>query len=479
MRRHDKPPPTRLTNHSIIEIPLIERNGAGLPLLLLDDGEVSVFAASYIRNLHFTGVAPSTIQKHVAAIGLMHDFYTIACARPTFDEEGLHTFIKKFYEARRHGEKRLGWPAVKRETAENDLWYITEFTLFCSANFGHIPANPVEIKLVSQLTAKEVQERLIRLAARKKWDMMFHLFGASREGQDEEKRPRFKPSVRNRKRTGKVDHFPPTHVLKFIAAEPSIRSKLCWLLIFFGGIRISELCHIFVRDITFNHKDGTAKVILADPEDASISWVDALGRKRTATRTGFMLDKYQRIPRSKLPSKHPEHAGWKAMAYESQNRREAEVIWLDPRLGQLFWKLHLQYMRIHRIPAGDKNPYYFIALRSDERGEPVKLSNLHKRFDANSKRIGLIPNRNGANPHAGRHFYGYFAATWLRLAKERVQKMMHHTSITSTEVYYRIDNAVVRDELAAAHARLAESFPEALSPTNLLLQLEKEDEQRF
>lgn len=460
--------PIRRTDHSIVEVPLIGRHGAALPLLLLDEGEVSIFSASYIRNLHFTGVGQSTIHKHVAAIGLLHDFYAIAKGRPTFDEAGLHLFIKQFYEARRWGNDVLGWRPVKRETAENDLWYVSQFSLFCMENFGHLAANPVEKNLVSELSSKEALQRLARISARKRWDMMFHLFGSTAEGQGEEKNLKFRPERGKRRRRSKVEHFPPQHVLPFIASAVSVRDRLCWILIFFGGLRISELCHIYVRDISYNHKTGVAKVILADPGDATISWTDRQGKKHSGTRAKFLLDKYGRIPRDLLPVKHPEHAGWKSMAYESENRLEAEVIWLDSRVGELFYKLHVQYMRCERLAAGDNHPYYFISLKGEARGSPIKLSNLHNRFDQNAGRIGLIPNQDGVNPHAGRHFYGYYAASWLRMSKERVQKMLHHRSSESTEVYYRIDDAVVRVELERAQKNLSENLPAILSAENLL-----------
>ncbi|WP_247319199.1 hypothetical protein [Ralstonia pseudosolanacearum] len=71
------------------------------------------------------------------------------------------------------------------------------------------------------------------------------------------------------------------------------------------------------------------------------------------------------------------------------------------------------------------------------------------------------------NPHGGRHFYGYFGATWLRLSKEKLQVLMHHASVLSTEVYYALDLKVVRDELALAHQRMLEAVPTFLNGLTL------------
>ncbi|MGC5887979.1 hypothetical protein, partial [Ralstonia pseudosolanacearum] len=81
--------------------------------------------------------------------------------------------------------------------------------------------------------------------------------------------------------------------------------------------------------------------------------------------------------------------------------------------------------------------------------------------------IGLSPSQDGVNPHGGRHFYGYFGATWLRLSKEKLQVLMHHASVLSTEVYYALDLKVVRDELALAHQRMLEAVPTFLNGLTL------------
>ena len=47
--------------------------------------------------------------------------------------------------------------------------------------------------------------------------------------------------------------------------------------------------------------------------------------------------------------------------------------------------------------------------------------------------------------------------------------MMHHSNVASTEVYYALDSAVVRSELAQAHQRMTESMPAFLQNKQLLL----------
>lgn len=462
------PSPQR-TAHAIVDVPIEGRLGVALPLLFLSGGEVSVFAASFLRNLLFVGTEPATLIKVAKSIGVFYDYYLLEKGAPTLDERGMALLVKQFYEARRHGCPSLGWSPVKVTTAHNDLRHVTAFSTFCATNFGHVEANPAEVLLLSQLSGREFNLWLASASARKKWDLLFHAYDATEEGRGKLRKPAFRPERGKKQRTRSVKYFPPQQVLNFISHARSVRDRLCWLLLFFGGLRISELMHIFTRDISVNTDDGTARVVIAHPEDGRIDWVDATGKRRNGNRAAFLLDKYDTIPRTQLPHRHPLHAGWKGMLMDDARRAESIVYWSDPSMGRLFLELHKEYMRTVRLGVADDHPYYFVAQRGDAFGEPLKLSGLTKQFYRCADRAGLPTPSDGVNPHGGRHFYGYYTATWLRLSKERVQKMMHHAQLSSTEVYYTIDSAVMRAELAQAHQRMAESMPAFLQNKQHLL----------
>ncbi|MEN3373300.1 site-specific integrase [Dechloromonas sp. ZS-1] len=462
------PSPLR-TAHAIVDVPIEGRLGIALPILLLAAGEVSVFAASYLRNMLFRGVEPATLAKVVKSIGLFYDYYVLEKNAPTLDERGMARLVAQFYEARLKGCLGLGWSPVKQTTANNDLRHITDFSSFCATNFGHVEANPSEEVLLRQLSGPLLHLWMARAAARKQWDLLFHAYEATEEGRGKIQVSAFSPKKRRGKGGAAVKYFPPDQVLNFISHAHTVRDRMCWLLLFFGGVRISELMHIYTRDISLNKDDGTARVVLAHPQEGEIDWVDARGTRRRSSRAAFLLDKYNRIPRNDLPVRHPLHAGWKGMLLEDPRRAESEVYWIDPSIGRLFWELHREYMRTVRLRVGDEHPYYFVSQRGENFGEPLKLSGLTKQFYRCAGRADIPVPSPGAHPHGGRHFYGYYAASWLKLSKERVQKMMHHSNVASTEVYYALDSAVVRSELAQAHQRMTESMPAFLQNKQLLL----------
>lgn len=453
--------------HSIVELPLAVRFAAAMPLVIVDPGEIPVLITSFLRNMLFLGSTGPTVAKAAKAIGLLYDFYALEKGAPTLDEREIRSLIQQFYEARRHGCENLGWSPVSLKTALDDLEYVSQFSTFCKQNYGHVEVNPYEQVLVSSMSNGEFNTWLAECCARKSFDLLYHAYSETEEGQGTSTKRKFRPEKRTRKRVKSAKYFPPDRVLHFMSQARNPRDKLCWMLMFYGGLRISELAHLYVRDISLDKRTGMAHVVLADPRDGKIQWITKRGDLRNSIRADFLRERYGRVPRHDYGDKHPERAGWKGMKYEDEIRRESQVYWSDPRIGQLFWKLHTDYMRMVRLRVPDKHPYYFVSMKDDTFGEPLKLKNLREQFYDTAKRIGLSSAHDGVNPHGGRHFYGYFGATWLRLSKEKLQVMMHHCSILSTEVYYTLDPAVVRNELETAHKKMLQAIPNFLNTLNL------------
>lgn len=441
-----------------------------MPILILDDGEVPIYVAGFLRNMLLQGAKQPTLAKATKAIGLLYDFYALEKNRPHLDERGIMLLTQQFYEARRYGCEGLGWRPVSLKTAIDDLSHVSRFSSYCQVTYGHLEANPLELLLVSSLSGRDYNAWVSRAVARKDFDLLYHVYGATEEGRGIVRQRAFIPDRGERGlcRTAKsAKFFPPDRVLEFIGKTVGLRDILCWLLMFYGGLRISELLHLYTRDITLEKRTGMARVVLAHPREAKFEWTGRDGQKRRGNRADFLQERYSRIPRHDYGAKHPERSGWKGMKFEDHANRECELYWSDPRMGQLFWKLHTEYLRRIRLRVPDNHPYYFVASKDDAFGAPLKLDNLREQFYAAAERIGLSRSQDGVNPHGARHFYGYFCATWLRLPKDKVQLLMHHRSILSTEIYFTLDPKIVRDELSAAHERMLSAVPTFLRSIEL------------
>lgn len=463
----------RRTVHSVVEVPISEGAiGTSIPVLILEDGEISVFALAWARHRILQDpTSPSALLKAMNAIGWFYDFYYLVEGGRVITADALGSILARFMEARKHGKAILGWNPVLRKTAVDDVRWVSAFTEFCADNFGHVPINPREKKFVADLNLRDQRTFYAALEHRKDWDQLAHLLPATEAGQGVVNQYSFAPKDKRKKASYDRKSFPPEKVLPLIEATPSSRDKLYLLLLFFAGLRASEPHHLFVTDVTIA-KDGTARVILGDPETGFYEWNNLHRGRQRGNRATFLAERYSLGPRNKLAVKHPLHAGWKGMAYDSQTRKEAEVFWLVPEMGRYFAKLHGEYMHATRRHVRDEHPYYFVNEKDGaDFGKPVTLSNMTKAFNRAARRIGLQLTDDGVNRHGGRHFYGYFCASRLRLSLEVTQSMMHHESIVSTNIYYALDKAVARDELEKSQARLAKELPSFCASASRLLTL--------
>ncbi len=454
-----------------MDVPIAEGAiGVSLPFLFLEDGEVSLYALAWARHRTLQDpLKPAGLAKAIRAIGWFYDYYHLVEGSKPLTPQGLGLLLSKFLEAREHGDDRLGWKAVRRKTAVDDVRFISDFTEWCADNFGHIPANPREKKLVSDLNVTEQRDFYFALHHRKDWDNLAHLLPATNLGKGVVNQRAFRPKAKAPRPSYRRKYFPPDKVLALIRATPSVRDRLYLLLLFFGGLRASEPMHLFVTDVKIK-ADGIAHVTIAHPQAGTYEWVDTIKGKQTGIRTTFLKERYYLGPRNLLASKHPLHSGWKGIAFDDGSRSQSEVHWLIPEVGRYFAKLHAEYMRVTRRHVRDDHPYYFVNEKAGLYfGQPAKLSNMTKAFERAARRVGLSLTEEGVNPHGGRHFYGYYCASRLRLPIETTQILMHHESILSTKVYYNLTVDVARDELRKGQARLAAELPDFIAAEALLL----------
>ncbi|XKU41489.1 tyrosine-type recombinase/integrase [Pseudomonas [fluorescens] ATCC 17400] len=449
----------RISAHSVVELP-IETGGiaSSIPVLILQNGEVSLYALAWIRDRMLTqGSSPGTRVKDASAVGYVYDFFVIAHgARPLRPDE-MVGFLGRYIEAREFGNNLLGWTPVDRDLAIQEVGRFSDFTRFCFSNLNMPSVNSTEKKLVSDLNLEEQVRFYATLAQRKNWDMLYHLAPATELGHGIVTKSKFEPTRVSLGRSKHADTFPPDKVLELISKTTNIRDKLYFLLLFFGSLRKSEPLHLFLTDVSV--KDYNTEILLAHPLLSQHTWHDLFSGKQTTTRAEFLFRKYGLKPRSTLAESHPYHSGWKGMQY-TKNDYETDLFWLLPGIGEYFSKLHSIYMHKYRKFAPDNHPYYFINVSENEGfGRPATLSNMDKAFYRAAKRVGLKPTDTGVNPHGARHFYGHFCASYLRLEMTTAQRMMHHASKESTEVYYKISPLIVREEIKRAAEQMKLEIP--------------------
>ncbi|MFQ6576081.1 hypothetical protein [Pseudomonas sp. UM16] len=418
-------------------------------------------------------VSDSRSQHHlyraIQGVGRFYDFYNIIYKGKSLAANEMRGLMRQFFEAREYGNEKLGWAPVSKKAAIDDVRYASAFSKFCHDNLGTLSINPYEQKLLQDLNISEHTNYYAEIKNRSKWDMLHHLTPETQLGQGIIGNYSFSPKPKLLKQAQHNDYFPPEKVLPLLANTKNIRDFLAFLILFFGGLRESELFHLFATDVTTPIEDEPALIHLTHPELGIYTWDSPFTGAHKGMRAEFLWGRYQLTPRNRLAIKDPMHAGWKGMMYTHKGYG-ADFYWLVPQMGILFAKLHRKYMHELRSNATDAHPYYFINVKDSDFGRPLTMSNLTKSFYRAAARVGLRASDPGVNPHGARHFYGHFAASFLNIPEHTLQLMMRHASVQSTRIYYSIDERVVRDAIKRGQQKLYEEIPEFVASMNRMIE---------
>lgn len=238
------------------------------------------------------------------------------------------------------------------------------------------------------------------------------------------------------------------------------RDMLITLLMNGAGFRVSEVFHLYLVDVIEDPAaPGSALVLIHHPAWGTAPndplWVDASGASRKGNRAEYLAEVFGLSPRDWVLG--PIAAGWKGGMHESQfGGYYKQAYWFVPEFGQLFWKLwHLYIEQVLEIdPALRAHPYAFMNIARAPLGGIYKMGKFEASHSAAVMRIGLVPSKQlGTSIHGHRHGY----AQRLRRAgvpKEMIRRFLHHTDLSSQEVYTQAGHDECREQLALAIGRL-------------------------
>ena len=230
---------------------------------------------------------------------------------------------------------------------------------------------------------------------------------------------------------------------------------ICITLLLFAGRRVSEPFHMWVGDVTENPTaPGRALVRLYDPKEGQ-----APDDRRSPN--GRRLPNREAYLRTFHPGYLPRndglgnyHAGWKGIAYSSQERY-FQVIWFPSSRGELFLNAYHMYMR-QRVRfglMGSKHPFAFISHHGKYRGEPFSIRAFTSKWRRAMKILGLPMSKEAGTTHHGpRH--GLIAGAKAGGADPaNIQATIGHASIESQKVYGALSVEQISDKMDIAYAR--------------------------
>lgn len=209
----------------------------------------------------------------------------------------------------------------------------------------------------------------------------------------------------------------------------NLRNVLITMLLHYTGLRVSEVFHIFLADISQDPLNADSVLITVNHPiygDAPSYWRNSDESRKNHNRKDYLHQKYGLVDRL-TSTKNSYHAGYKSRAFKSFYLyffpSEAGVLWIT------LWRRYLAYQR----GTDDNNPHPFAF--TNRNGAPASLP-LFIRAHANGLiRLGYTPSKtNGLNVHAHRHWFGTIL-TKLGVDPLVIKKVMHHGDVDSQQQY--------------------------------------------
>lgn len=225
-----------------------------------------------------------------------------------------------------------------------------------------------------------------------------------------------------------------------------------------GGLRHSEVFHLWVQDVFLDPEDPNLAVVrIYHPSEgrAPQDFKNPTTGKYITDRESYLLLKYGLLPRNMYSAKDKRFAGWKEPRLDNDEDKYIHVYWLSKEWGYIFmyaWKMYMA----KRLRDGikDTHPFAFVSHSTKTLGEMMPLRSQRESHEKAVEKIDLIVGKKyGTTPHGHRHAYGQ------RLKNANIddrirQVAMHHKSIESQKVYTEPTVADVTASLNNATASL-------------------------
>lgn len=339
-------------------------------------------------------------------------------------------------------QSNLFWKPRNPRDTNNILFHITNYTDFLAQQdgYGSSMINPFR-------KATKYEERMNWCSYYNKQQNVFlnHLSNSD-NAKAHAARIRligaFPESVIN---SDNVVRFPDEHIERLIylgfdnAGTTDFRSQAITMLLNYGGLRKSEIFHIYISDITQHpNRPSEALVRVYHPEYGTSP------DDHYKNRSEYLRSESQYKPRTQYRSSERLHAGWKNPLLTS---REAfyEVVFSPPEKAKEFLATWVKYLKYQRVEPPTSMPHPFAFTNSY--GHPETIKNFQRLHKNAVNRIGLeCKKAHGTTEHGHRHAYGYRLRQY-GLNQIEIQKAMHHKSPMSCLVYIKPTNEEVRDKM--------------------------------
>lgn len=400
---------------------------------------------SHLRYLAwYSEKSDSWREKSIYAVRLLIDYIEAA---PNIDK--ATKLLKSFTEALVTGTinhqtsddpLKLFWKPRDLTVANTILFHVTHYTDFLSMQEGY---DQGRINPFREATSWE--ERMNWCAYYHKHANVFlnHLSSYSEARKAAARKRLIYTPVQLMISNDKAERFPEDRIETLIhdgfvsRGKPDYRSQAITMLLNYGGLRKSEIFHIYTADITIhpNHPDE-ALVRVYHP---------IYGRSpdpKYKNRAEYLLSETSYKPRNTYRLTERLYSGWKNPLMTSKDGY-FEVIFNPTQKAKEFLRVWVNYLKYQRVEPDNFHPFAF----TNDHGAPETVKNFQRRHKRAVERIGLECKKEfGTTEHGHRHAYGYRARK-LGLSQVELQKAMHHKSPNSCLVYIKPTSEDIRTEM--------------------------------
>lgn len=419
--------------------------GVTLPALLTQDG-ILLSHLRYLADVRFIHRSASWRERSVFAVKLLIKFINSNGQIITKVTELLSAFALAIEEGTRDvstqlDESGLYWRPRKINDAKALLAHITSYTdwLAEQPDYMAVRANPFR-------KATHVEEHLNWCAYYQKAANVFlnHLHPPSQSAEAHALSRSVKTSQPSRSTPASTKRFSEAEIDNLLqngwvrrngdinATEHDFidyKGRAITILMHYGGLRKSEIFHLYMIDVIPDRKKNDVIVRIYHPSNGRLPD----GVAGFSNRKDYLNRRYGMIPRTDYIKSHSLHSGWKEPLLTGGADGYIEVHFFPLRMSKEFlynYMMYLKHQRVDPVPGAD-HPFAF----TNTEGNPETIKNFNRQHRDAVNRIGLDHAKSlGTTEHGHRHAYGQRLAK-AGLSEVVIQKAMHHKSHESQRVY--------------------------------------------
>jgi hypothetical protein len=252
-----------------------------------------------------------------------------------------------------------------------------------------------------------------------------------------------------------------------VGGKYDYRGMCITLLLFGGGLRVSEPFQMFMTDAQRHWDDPTKTLVLIHHPTRGLAPGQWKNRSnKSGNRRDYLSNVWGLSPRTEMLG--DDHAGWKRPCLD--DKWFMQVHWFPDDWGHLFTHLWDKYQE-QIVHIQRSHPWAWINLNSANAGGIYTIKQYTKALERAVMRINLpFGKQHGTSAHGFRHAYGQRARR-AEINEVIIQRMMHHASPDSQKIYTQPDMSETQSAMTAATNKLRESDSKPSNSINLAKKL--------